>query len=150
MQNLNFAANPVKPLAKPVNRARESSLSALIAAAMIIGTACADFACTPLPVRADSEAGSEAGSEANFYPRRRGRYRNQQNQQQQRTTNQELAREARERNQQQKREQRQLSHGPQIKEYGAGRHHQQQQQGLGQQGQGQQAQIQPGQTNQRP
>jgi hypothetical protein len=146
MQNLNIAANPVKPLAESVNMARKSSLSALIAAVMIIGTACADFAFTPLPVRADSEASSEAGSEANFYPRRRGRYRNQQNQQnqqQQRTANQQLAQQARERNQQQKREQRQLSHGPQIKEYGAGRHQQQQ-------GQGQQVQIQPGQTNQRP
>jgi hypothetical protein len=150
MHYLMFAAAVAKSHSEQT-RARKGRLPALIAAVMILSTVWADFAFTPLPVKADSEASSQASSESGAYlRRRRGRYRNYQNQQQNQQSmavKQELKREAKERNQQQQRQQRSLARGPQIKEYGSGRNHQS---GITNPGQNNQSQANSGQTNATP
>ncbi len=147
---LNLTPAVVKPPSKKV-REKKGNLFVLTAAIAILGTVWADFTFAPMPVKADSEASTQAGSESGAYlRRRRGRrryYQNQPQNQQSMAARQELQREAKERNLQQQRQQRNLARGPQIKEYGSGRHHQSR---ITNQRQNNQSQASAGQTNANP
>ncbi len=118
--------NYMRPLTSSYISAKKNKIAVtVVLLATFVAMVWLDFSVMVPPAQAESEASSEAGLEAPAYLRRRRRYRYYQQQK----IRQERKNEAHERHKQQKQEKQQLSHGPQIKSYGANRHKRQGQQG---------------------